>query len=106
MGAKDSPLPMSEDAQIYIQNQEVDKAVFEVFLSSAPKVKESLTFVLVALFVVVFGLLFMLMQAVAPKAAIKARREWGLSRRNRSTSSRDSGRSVIHVSPSQVTSVV
>ena len=69
MGAKDSPLPMSEDAQIYVQNQEVDKAVFEVLLSSAPKVKESLTFVLVALFVVVFGLLFMLMQAVAPKAA-------------------------------------
>jgi len=69
MGAKDSPLPMTEDAEIYIQNQEVDKAVFEVALSSAPKVKESLTFVLVALFVVVFGLLFMLMQAVAPKAA-------------------------------------
>ena len=69
MGAKDSPLPMAEDAEIYIQNQEVDKAVFEVALASAPKVKESLTFLLVALFVVVFGLLFMLMQAVAPKAA-------------------------------------
>lgn len=69
MGVKDSPLPMVEDAQIYVQNQEVDKAIFEVALSSAPKVKESLTFVLVALFVVVFGLLFMLMQAVAPKAA-------------------------------------
>jgi hypothetical protein len=69
MGAKDSPLPMSDESQIYIQNQEVDKAVFEVVLASAPKVRESLTFVLVALFVVVFGLLFMLMQAVAPKAA-------------------------------------
>ncbi|MCF7961527.1 MAG: ABC transporter permease [Pirellula sp.] len=69
MGAKDSPLPMVGGAELYAQNQEIDNATLKFRLVSAPPVRESITLVLVALFVAVFGLLFMLMQAVSPKAA-------------------------------------
>jgi hypothetical protein len=69
MGAKESPLPMYPGADLYIQNPEFDPAEITIRLISAPPVRESMTFVLVALFVSTFGLLFMLMQAVSPKAA-------------------------------------
>ncbi|MEI7458105.1 MAG: hypothetical protein WCK15_01785 [Pirellula sp.] len=69
MGAKDSPLPMVGGTELYAQNQEIDNATLKFRLVSAPMVRESITLVLVALFVAVFGLLFMLMQAVSPKAA-------------------------------------
>lgn len=69
MGIKDCPLPMYSGADIYIQNPEFDPAEITIRLISSPPVKESMTFVLVALFVSVFGLLFFLMQAVAPKAS-------------------------------------
>jgi hypothetical protein len=68
MGVATSPLPMGGQTEIYVQNQEVDPAKLTIRLISAPRTREALTFVLVALFVTVFGLLFMLMQAVAPKA--------------------------------------
>ncbi len=69
MGAKDSPLPMVGGTELYAQNQEIDNATLKFRLVSAPPVRESITLVLVSVFVAVFGLLFMLMQAVSPKAA-------------------------------------
>jgi len=69
MGAKDSPLPMVGGTELYAQNQEIDNATLKFRLVSAPPVRESITLVLVSAFVAVFGLLFMLMQAVSPKAA-------------------------------------
>jgi len=69
MNAKDCPIPLELGAELYCQNQEVDAAVLKVRLLSTPPVRESITFVFVAGFVTVFGLLFMLMQAVSPKAA-------------------------------------
>jgi ABC-type transport system involved in multi-copper enzyme maturation permease subunit len=69
MGAKDAPLPLNNDEDVYLQNQEIDTANVSIKLISSPSVRESMTFILVAVFVVVFGLLFMLMQAVSPKVA-------------------------------------
>ena len=69
MGANDCPLPMYDGAEIYVQNQEIDAATLEIRLFSIPAVREASTFVLVAIFVTTFGLLFMLMQAVSPKVA-------------------------------------
>jgi hypothetical protein len=69
MGAKESPLPMFPGSEIYVQNPEFDPAEISIRLLSNPPVPESTTIVLVGMFVTVFGLLFMLMQAVAPKAA-------------------------------------
>lgn len=69
MGSKESPLPMVGGVELYAQNQEIDNATLKFRLVSAPPVRESITLVWVALFVAVFGLLFMLMQAVSPKAA-------------------------------------
>ncbi len=69
MGAAECPLPLAAGAEVYVQNQEIDAANLEVRVISTPTVRESSTFVLVSIFVVIFGLLFMLMQAVSPKVA-------------------------------------
>ncbi len=69
MGAAECPLPLAAGAEVYIQNQEIDPANIEIRVISSPSVRESSTFVLVSIFVTLFGLLFMLMQAVSPKVA-------------------------------------
>jgi hypothetical protein len=69
MGASECPLPMAPGAEIYVQNQEIDSAALKIRVISIPPVREASTFVLVAFFVALFGLLFMLMQAVSPKVA-------------------------------------
>ncbi|MEQ1827847.1 MAG: hypothetical protein ABL921_17940 [Pirellula sp.] len=69
MGVNECPLPMFPGSDVYIQNPEFDPAEISIRIVSSPPVRESTTFVLVAMFVAVFGLLFMLMQAVAPKAS-------------------------------------
>ena len=69
MGASECPLPLAPGAQIYVQNQEIDSASLKIRVISIPPIRESTTFVLVAFFVALFGLLFMLMQAVSPKVA-------------------------------------
>ena len=68
-GAAACPFPLTAAAEVYAQNQEIDDATISVRLVSAPPVYESWTFLLVASFVTIFGLLFMLMQAVSPKVA-------------------------------------
>ena len=69
MGASECPLPLAPGAQIYVQNQEIDPASLKIRVISIPPIREATTFVLVAFFVALFGLLFMLMQAVSPKVA-------------------------------------
>ena len=69
MGPSECPLPLSPGAELYVQNQEFDAATLKIRVVSAPLIRESATFVLVAAFVTIFGLLFMLMQAVSPKVA-------------------------------------
>ncbi len=68
-GGDECPLPLVAGAEIYVQNQEIDPATLEIRVVSIPIVRQSATFILVAVFVTVFGLLFMLMQAVSPKVA-------------------------------------
>lgn len=69
MGASECPLPLAPGAELYAQNQEIDAATLTIRVISVPVVREATTFILVATFVTVFGLLFMLMQAVSPKVA-------------------------------------
>jgi hypothetical protein len=69
MGAEKCPLPLSQGAEVWVQNQEIGDANLSVLLSTAPAVPQASTFLLSALFVALFGLLFFLMQAVAPKAS-------------------------------------
>ena len=69
MGASECPLPLSPGAEVYVQNQEIDAAALKIRVISIPPVREATTFILVAVFVALFGLLFMLMQAVSPKVA-------------------------------------
>jgi len=69
MGASECPLPLSPGAEVYVQNQEIDAAALTIRVISVPPVREATTFILVAIFVTLFGLLFMLMQAVSPKVA-------------------------------------
>lgn len=69
MGASECPLPLSPGAEVYVQNQEIDAAALKIRVISVPPVREATTFILVAIFVALFGLLFMLMQAVSPKVA-------------------------------------
>ncbi len=69
MGGNDCPLPLYAGAEVYVQNQEIDAASLEIRIISNPAVREATTFVFVGIFVTIFGLLFMLMQAVSPKVA-------------------------------------
>ncbi|MFN5185534.1 MAG: hypothetical protein ACK5GD_07075 [Planctomycetota bacterium] len=69
MGAEKCPLPLSQAAEVWVQNQEIGDAKLNVVLSSSPAVPQSGTFLLAGLFVLLFGLLFFLMQAIAPKAS-------------------------------------
>ena len=69
MGAEKCPLPLSQGAEVWVQNQEIGDAKLSVLLSTAPAVPQASTFLLAALFVFLFGLLFFLMQAMAPKAS-------------------------------------
>ena len=68
-GANSCPFPLNAGGEIFAQNQEIDVAKLKIRIISMPPVFEAWTFVLVAGFVVLFGLLFMLMQAVAPKVS-------------------------------------
>jgi hypothetical protein len=68
-GANKSPLPLSPGSNIYVQNQEFGDASLSVLVRSAPAVPQATTFILVAVFTTLFGLLFMLMQAIAPKSS-------------------------------------
>ena len=69
MGVSECPLPLTPGAEVYAQNQEIDPASLKIRVISIPPVREATTFILVAIFVTLFGLLFMLMQAVSPKVA-------------------------------------
>ncbi len=69
MGPDKSPLALVQGAEVYAQNQEFGEATVEIRISSIPPVPESLTFLSVAFMTTVIGLLFFLMQAVAPKTA-------------------------------------
>lgn len=67
--AAKSPFALIAAAEVYIQNQEFDAAKVKVRLNSIPPVPQGTTFVFTAVFIAIFGLLFMLMQAAAPKSA-------------------------------------
>jgi len=69
MGAEKCPLPLSQGAEVWVQNQEIGDATLSVVVGSSPAVPQSATFLLAGLFVFLFGLLFFLMQAIAPKAS-------------------------------------
>lgn len=69
MGAEKCPLPLGQGAEVWVQNQEIGDATLSVVLSTSPAVPQASTFLLAALFIVLFGLLFFLMQAIAPKAS-------------------------------------
>jgi hypothetical protein len=69
MGAAKCPLPLASGADVYVQNQEFGDAEIRIRIQTVPPVREATTFVLVAVFTAIFGLLFMLMQAVSPKTA-------------------------------------
>jgi ABC-type transport system involved in multi-copper enzyme maturation permease subunit len=69
MGAEKCPLPLGQGAEVWVQNQEIGDASLTVSLASGPAVPQAQTFLLAAFFVLLFGLLFCLMQAVAPKAS-------------------------------------
>ncbi len=69
MGIAECPLPLTTGAEIYVQNQEIDASTLKIRLVSNPLVRESSTIILASIFVSIFGLLFMLMQAVSPKVA-------------------------------------
>ncbi len=62
-----SPLPLVAAAEIYVQNQEIDPAKIRFRLTSIPPVIESLTFILTGIAVVGIGLVFLVVQGVAPK---------------------------------------
>ncbi len=66
-GASKSPLPLLPGSNVYVQNQEFGDATITVLTGSLPPVREASALVLVSLFVTVFGLLFLAMQAVSPK---------------------------------------
>lgn len=68
-GAAKCPLPLSPGSNVYVQNQEFGDAQLEVRVVSAPPVPQASTFVLISGFITLVGLMFMLMQAVAPKAS-------------------------------------
>lgn len=68
-GAAKSPLPLAPGSNVYVQNQEFGEAVLNVRTYSVPPVPQATTFVLVAVFTTLFGLMFMLLQALAPKAS-------------------------------------
>jgi ABC-type transport system involved in multi-copper enzyme maturation permease subunit len=68
-GAAKCPLPLGPGSNVYVQNQEFGDARLEVLVTSAPPVTQATTFVLVGGFTVLVGLMFMLMQAMAPKAS-------------------------------------
>jgi hypothetical protein len=68
-GAAKCPLPLDAGSNVYVQNQEFGNAEVEVRVTSAAPVPQAATFLLIAGFTVLIGLMFMLMQAVAPKAS-------------------------------------
>lgn len=67
--AAKSPFALIAAAEVYIQNQEFDAAKVKIRLASIPPVPQGTTFIFTAVFITIFGLLFMLMQAAAPKSA-------------------------------------
>lgn len=69
MGAEKCPLPLFQGAEVWVQNQEIGEATLSVALTTSPAVPQAATFLLAGVFVALFGLLFFLMQAIAPKAA-------------------------------------
>ena len=69
MGADKAPVPLAQGAEVYVQNQEFGEATLKIRMGSEPPVRQSVTFVWVAVFVAILGLFFMLMQAIAPKTA-------------------------------------
>jgi len=68
-GMTKCPLPLAPGSNVYVQNQEFGDAQLEVRVVTAPPVPQASTFVLVSGFTTLVGLLFLLMQAVAPKAS-------------------------------------
>lgn len=69
MGPAKSLLPLAMDAEVFVQNEEVDPAELKIKIMSVPPVPEAFTILLFALFVFLFGLAFFLMQGVSPKIA-------------------------------------
>jgi hypothetical protein len=68
-GAAKSPLPLAPGSNVYVQNQEFGTATLDIRIVSAPPVREAATILFVAIFVGLFGLLFLLMQAISPKSS-------------------------------------
>jgi ABC-type transport system involved in multi-copper enzyme maturation permease subunit len=69
MGPAKSPLPLTPEAEVFAQNEEVDDAELKITIKTVPPVQEAFTIILFALFVFLFGLTFFLMQGAAPKIA-------------------------------------
>jgi ABC-type transport system involved in multi-copper enzyme maturation permease subunit len=69
MGPTKCPLPLVGGAEVYVQNEEIDDATLTISIQSYPTVPQSLSILLTAIFVTVFGLLFFLMQGAGPKTA-------------------------------------
>ncbi len=71
-GSADSPIPLSEQEQLFIQNREIDPADVQFTLVTRPAVPESMTFLIASLAVFVVGLALLLQQAVAPRVSAVA----------------------------------
>jgi ABC-type transport system involved in multi-copper enzyme maturation permease subunit len=68
----DSPIPLGEEEQLYIQNREIDPADVEFTIVTRPAVPQSATFLLVGVAVFLIGLSILLQQAVAPRVSAVA----------------------------------
>ncbi len=68
----DSPIPLNEEQQLFIQNREIDPADVQFTLVTRPAVPEASTFLVAALAVFVVGLALLLQQAVAPRVSAVA----------------------------------
>ncbi|MFN6129128.1 MAG: hypothetical protein ACK6DC_14255 [Planctomycetota bacterium] len=68
-GTATCPLPLADGSDIYVQNQEFGDADLEIRITSAAPVPQASTFILIGGFTTLIGLMFMLMQAISPKAS-------------------------------------
>lgn len=67
-----TPIPLYSGASVFIQNTEFEPATVELTIVSAPNVPEANVIVIAAASVLGVGLLFLLMQAAAPKVSAVA----------------------------------
>lgn len=70
--ASDSPIPLAEGEELYVQNREIDPAQLEITVRTLPAVPQASTILITALTVLLIGMTILLQQAVAPRASAVA----------------------------------